>query len=108
MFHYLSAPGAANPFDDDYSRAHPGKVPALRSLSREEMQAENQDPDDEIEWGKIKSQQRGKFLKELVDEMEADKRRKRSAQMVPPVSSSFSASVYSGSRRAPAVRCAAC
>lgn len=96
MFHYLSAPDKPNPFDDDTSREHPGRVPGLLSLSREDMQRENQDPQDEIEWGRRMSQQRSKFLKELVDEMEADKRRKKNAQLVPPVSSQFSTSMYSG------------
>lgn len=71
------------------------------SLSREEMQRENVDPPEEVEWGKQMSSSRVRFLKELMDESEAEKRRKRDAQMVPPVSSSFSAAMYSGSRRAP-------
>ena len=98
MYHYLQGPDKPNPFDDDYSRANPPKVPRMRSLTREEQAQENVDPPDEVEWGKRMSAQRGKFLKELVDEMEADKRRKRNAQMVPPVSSSFSVSMYSGWR----------
>lgn len=96
MYHYLSPPDSPNPFDDEYSASHPGKVPLMRNLSREEQAQENVDPPDEKEWGKRMSAQRGKFLKELVDEQEADKRRKRNAQMVPPVSSSFSAAIYSG------------
>ncbi|KIP12617.1 hypothetical protein PHLGIDRAFT_98083 [Phlebiopsis gigantea 11061_1 CR5-6] len=97
VFHYLSAPGAENPFDDDYSREHPGKVPRMVSISREEQLRENQDPSEEIDWGKKMSQQRSKFLKELVDEMEAEKRRKKNAQMVPPVSVAFSQSGSRGS-----------
>jgi len=83
MFHYLSPPGTSNPFDDDYSRANPGKVPRMRNLTREEMAQENQDPPEEIDWGKKMSAQRGKFLKELVDEMENDKKKKKAPQSGP-------------------------
>lgn len=96
MYHYLSASDTPNPFDDDYSRANLGKVPRMVSISREEMQRENVDPSDEVDWGKHMSSLRIRFLKELMDESEAEKRRKRDAQMVPPVSSSFSAAMYSG------------
>ncbi|EKM60926.1 uncharacterized protein PHACADRAFT_110804 [Phanerochaete carnosa HHB-10118-sp] len=96
VYHYLSASDTPNPFDDDYSRANPGKVPRMVSLSREETQRENVDPSDEVDWGKHMSSLRVRFLKELMDESEAEKRRKRDAQMVPPVSSSFSAAMYSG------------
>ena len=68
----------------------------MLSLSREDMLRENQDPAEEIEWGKRMSSLRSKFLKELVDEMEAEKRRKKNAQMVPPVSVAFQSQVYSG------------
>lgn len=96
MYHYLSEPGTPNPFDDEYSREHYGKVPKLLVLSREDMRTENTDPQDEIDWGRKMSLQRSRFLRELVDEMEADKRRKQDAQKVPPVSSSFPALIYSG------------
>ncbi len=84
MFHYLSSPGQLNPFDDDYSRAHPGKVPFMTKLSKEEMARENQDPPDEIEWGRKMSAMRGKFLRELVDEMEMEKKRKKHPPPPPP------------------------
>lgn len=51
IFHYLSEPDALNPFDDTWSRGNTGKVPRMLSLSREDMQRENQDPSEEIEWG---------------------------------------------------------
>ncbi|KAI0702493.1 hypothetical protein BC835DRAFT_1263785 [Cytidiella melzeri] len=83
IFHYLSEPDAPNPFDDDWSRQNPGKVPRMQSISREEMLRENQDPPEEVEWGRRMSSMRSKFLKELVDEMEADNRRKKSAAAAP-------------------------
>ncbi|KAI0815270.1 hypothetical protein BC629DRAFT_1645229 [Irpex lacteus] len=95
IFHYLSEPDAPNPFDDDWSRQNPGKVPRMRSLNREEMARENQDPPEEIEWGKRMSNMRSKFLRELVDEMEADNRRKKNAA-VTPQPPSYSMSGFSG------------
>ena len=84
MYHYLQGPDKPNPFDDDYSRANPPKVPRMRSLTREEQAQENVDPPDEVEWGKRMSATRSKFLKELVDEMEMEKRRKKNPPPPPP------------------------
>ena len=84
MFHYLQGPDKQNPFDDDYSRANPPKVPRMQSLTREEQAGENVDPPDEIEWGRRMSTMRSKFLKELVDEMEQEKRRKKNPPPPPP------------------------
>ncbi len=89
IFHYLSPPDAENPFDDEYSRAHTGKAPKLVTISREEMLRENQDPQEEIDWGRRMSAMRSKFLKELVDEMEAEKRRKKNPPL--PMASQTSA-----------------
>lgn len=75
MFHYLQGPDKPNPFDDDYARANPCKVPRMRNLSRDEMQQENVDPPDEVEWGRRMSAHRSKFLRELVEEMEQEKRK---------------------------------
>ncbi|OBZ79561.1 Ino eighty subunit 1 [Grifola frondosa] len=90
MFHYLQGPDKPNPWDDDYSRANPGKVPRMRTLTREEQQQENVDPPDEVEWGKRMSATRSKFLKELVDEMEMEKRRKKNPAPLPPPTASTS------------------
>ncbi|KAI0639247.1 hypothetical protein C8Q77DRAFT_1045690 [Trametes polyzona] len=84
MFHYLSGPDRPNPFDDEYSRANPGRVPRMRPLTREEQAQENVDPPDEVEWGKRMSALRSKFLRELVDEMEMEKRRKKNPPPLPP------------------------
>lgn len=67
----------------------------MLSLSREDMMRENQDPPEEIEWGRRMSTMRSKFLKELVDEMEADNRRKRNAGTLAQ-SSSYPTSGFSG------------
>lgn len=93
MYHYLSGPDGLNPFDDEYSRANPGRVPRMRPLSREEQAQENIDPADELEWGKRMSALRSKFLRELVDEMEMEKRRKKNPLPPPPPAPSTS---YSG------------
>ncbi|KAI0936163.1 hypothetical protein AcW1_000469 [Taiwanofungus camphoratus] len=102
MFHYLQGPDKPNPFDDDYSRANSSKVPRMRNLSREEMQQENVDPPEEIEWGKRMSAHRSKFLKELVDEMEMEKKRQRNPPPPPapaPSTSTFSAQDLAAIRR---------
>ena len=99
IFHYLSPPDAENPFDDEYSHAHPGKAPKLVTISREEMLRENQDPQEEIEWGRRMSAMRSKFLKELVDEMEAEKRRKKNPPLpLTTQTSTFSNTLSSKSR----------
>ena len=104
VYRYLSPPDTENPFDDEYSRAHPGKAPRLLTISREEMLQENQDPEDEVDWGRRMSQMRSKFLKELVDEMEAEKRRKKNPPPPPPPqSSSFSTTMLSSSCAFPAI-----
>ncbi|KAI8995481.1 hypothetical protein BD414DRAFT_506207 [Trametes punicea] len=90
MFHYLQGPDRPNPFDDEYSRTHPGRVPRMRPLTREEQAQENVDPPDEVEWGKRMSALRSKFLRELVDEMEAEKRRKKNPPLPPPPAPSTS------------------
>ena len=97
MFHYLAPPGKVNPFDDDYSRANPGKVPFMVKLSKDEMGRENQDPPDEVEWGRKMSATRGKFLRELVDEMEMEKKRKRHPP--PPPAPVVAAPSFSGNLR---------
>jgi Ino eighty subunit 1 len=79
MFHYLEGPDQPNPYDDDYSRQHPGKVPWLRRLSEEAMAQENVDTPDEIEWGKSMSEIRNIFLQKLVKSIDKEKRAKAAA-----------------------------
>ncbi|KAI0757158.1 hypothetical protein C8Q80DRAFT_1215864 [Daedaleopsis nitida] len=106
IYHYLQGPDSPNPFDDDYSRANPPKVPRMRSLTREEQAQENVDPPDEVEWGKHMSALRSKFLKELVDEMEMEKRRKKNPPPPPPPppSTSYSLQEMAAFRQARAQR----
>ncbi|KAK7694491.1 hypothetical protein QCA50_001677 [Cerrena zonata] len=108
MFHYLSAPGTSNPFDDDHSKEYPGKAPLMVNLTPEEAARENEDPQEELEFGKRMSQMRSKFLKELVDEMEQEKKRKKNPPPppLPPVAPtpSFSAHEIAAIRRPRAQR----
>ncbi|THH32009.1 hypothetical protein EUX98_g2189 [Antrodiella citrinella] len=60
-YHYLEAP-SHNPFDDDFSRSHPGKVPELVILAEDEVALENVDPADEKEWGEKMSAERKVFM----------------------------------------------
>lgn len=76
MFHYLEGPDQPNPYDDDYSRQHPGKVPWLRRLSEEMMAQENVDTPEEIEWGKSMSEMRNIFLQKLVKSSDKEKKEK--------------------------------
>ena len=70
-YHYLEAP-SHNPFDDDYSRSHPGKIPELVILTDEEVALENVDPTDEREWGDKMSRERKIFMANKDKELEAD------------------------------------
>lgn len=79
IFHYLEGPDQPNPYDDDYSRQNPGKVPWLHRLTEEEMAQENVDTPDEIEWGKAMSAQRNLFLQRLVHSIEKEKKVKAAA-----------------------------
>ncbi|KAI0321682.1 hypothetical protein OF83DRAFT_1192785 [Amylostereum chailletii] len=74
IFHYHEGPDVPNPFDDEYSRKYPGKVPWLHRLSPEEHRRENVDPPDEIEWGKKMAQQRSAFLQDLISGGDLDRR----------------------------------
>ncbi|KAJ7919162.1 hypothetical protein B0H13DRAFT_1990639 [Mycena leptocephala] len=66
MYYYLENPDGQNPFDDPYSRIHPGKAPLVRKLSKEEEAKENVDTMEEKEWGALMSSQRNAFLTRLV------------------------------------------
>ncbi len=60
-YHYHESP-LPNPFDDEYSRRHPGQVPTLESLSPEEAKLENMDTPEEKEWGLRMKEQRRIFM----------------------------------------------
>ncbi|EPQ60889.1 hypothetical protein GLOTRDRAFT_113402 [Gloeophyllum trabeum ATCC 11539] len=74
IFHYLEGTDVPNPFCDEYARQHPGKVPRLRHITPREMEEENMDPPDEIEWGRKMSQLRSQFLQKLVNQTEHERR----------------------------------
>ena len=80
MYHYLESDTGPNPFDDQYSKKNPGKVPMMRKLTPTEYERENIDTPGEIEWGIKMSQQRNQFLQKLV--IEADKKAKPHAHYV--------------------------
>jgi Ino eighty subunit 1 len=77
MHYYHEGPHLANPFDDDYSRAYPGRVPWLHRLSSEEYSRENVDLPEEIEWGRKMALQRSAFLQDLVSGGDVDAKRNR-------------------------------
>ncbi|KAJ7783486.1 hypothetical protein DFH07DRAFT_707109, partial [Mycena maculata] len=76
MYYYLENPDGQNPFDDPYSRLHPGKAPLIRKLTKEEERKENVDTPEELEWGAMMSSQRNAFLNRLVSDVEKEKRYK--------------------------------
>ncbi|KAG6831270.1 hypothetical protein H0H92_011780 [Tricholoma furcatifolium] len=74
-YFYLESDEGHNPFNDDFSRTHPGKAPFLRQMNEHQRQRENLDTNDEMIWGKKMSAQRNAFLKKLVNSsMEDDKK----------------------------------
>ncbi|KDR85187.1 hypothetical protein GALMADRAFT_233865 [Galerina marginata CBS 339.88] len=79
LYHYLEDENAPNPFDDGYSKEHPGKIPQLRQLSTAEYQKENVDTPEEIQWGNMMSNQRNLFLQKLVSSIEVEKKARASA-----------------------------
>ena len=56
-----------NPFDDDYSRQNPGKVPTLSRLSPSEIASENVDTEMEIKWGQQMQYARYRFLEQSAN-----------------------------------------
>lgn len=90
LFHYLEAEHPPNPFDDQYSLRHPGRVPYLRPLTSTEYSRENVDTAQEILWGNMMSGQRNLFLQKLVSTTDLDKRSKANTpHFVTGVSLSF-------------------
>lgn len=64
-----------NPFDDDYSRANPGKCPQLARLNDDQLAHENLDNADDLEWATHMQQQRMKFLSEFNSSPNQPKKR---------------------------------
>jgi Ino eighty subunit 1 len=99
IYHYLESDASPNPFDIPHSRQVPGKAPFIRPLTHAEMNRENVDTVDEIEWGKRMSAQRNFFLQKLVTVIENEKKSKPAApHFVPAVSNSPSSRTRSGKK----------
>jgi Ino eighty subunit 1 len=95
MFHYLEGPDLPNPFEDEYSRQHPGKVPWLHRINETEMQGENIDTEEEIQWGITMSGQRDAFLQRLMTSIDAEKKAKPLATVNPTKGSFLPSSLLS-------------
>jgi Ino eighty subunit 1 len=95
MFHYLEGPDLSNPFDDEYSRQNPGKVPWLHRINEAEMQRENVDTEEEIQWGITMSGQRDAFLQRLMTSIDAEKKAKPLATVNPTKGSFLPSSLLS-------------
>lgn len=83
IFHYYQGPQAPNPFADEYSLKNPGKMPRIQRLTEEEMNMENVDMSEEIEWAKRKSNQRSIILRDLIETEELEKRAKGKPPSIP-------------------------
>lgn len=79
LYHYLESSDGPNPFNDTYAQNHPGKAPVLRRLTESELRRENVDTPQEIEWGRMMSNQRNAFLQRLVSSIEYEKKAKAAA-----------------------------
>jgi hypothetical protein len=84
IFHYYQGPQATNPFADEYAQKNFGKMPRIQRLTEEEMNMENIDMPEEIEWAKRKSTQRSVILRDLIETEELEKRAKGKLPTVPP------------------------
>lgn len=80
IYHYLEDPRTPNPFDDDYSRGNPGKVPMLARLTEEEASSENLDTVQEL----IRARELGAIRREFLETLVArDGDERRSKAVVP-------------------------
>ncbi|TFK57390.1 hypothetical protein OE88DRAFT_126203 [Heliocybe sulcata] len=84
IFHHLEGTDVPNPFSDDYARSRPGRLPFIRPISAREMEEENLDPLEEVEWGRKMSQLRSQFLQKLVNQTEHERRAVQSPAPAPP------------------------
>lgn len=72
LWHYLEGPEVPNPYDDAFSRAHPGRLPSL--LEDEHPREANVDTPQELESCDRMKAQRSRFLQNLVRNEEKDKK----------------------------------
>jgi hypothetical protein len=84
IFNYYQGTQAPNPFADEYALKNPGKMPRIQRLTEEEMNMENVDMPEEIEWAKRKSNQRSIILRDLIETEELEKRAKGKLPTAPP------------------------
>ena len=84
IFHYYQGSQAPNPFADEHALKNPGKMPRIQRLTEEEMNMENVDMPEEIEWAKRKSNQRSVILRDLIETEELEKRAKGKLPPIPP------------------------
>ena len=84
IFHYYQGSQAVNPFADEHALKNPGKMPRIQRLTEEEMNMENIDMPEEIEWAKRKSAQRSVILRDLIETEELEKRAKGRLPAAPP------------------------
>jgi len=83
IFHYYQGPQAPNPFADESTPEIPKKMPGIHRLTEEEMDMENVDMTEEIEWAKRKSNQRSVVLRDLIETEELENRVKGKFPTVP-------------------------
>lgn len=81
-YFYLESSESPNPFDDDFSRKHPGKAPLLRQMTEQQRRIENVDTNEEMIWGKKMSAQRNVFLQKLVNSLQDEKKLRASPPTV--------------------------
>jgi hypothetical protein len=83
VFHYYQGPRATNPFADEYAEKNPGQMPRIQRLTEDEMNRENVDLTEEVEWAGRKSAQRSIILRDLIETEELEKRAKGKATLFP-------------------------
>ena len=91
MFYYLESPTGEieNPFGDELCKQDPAKAPRMRVLSPAETRLENVDLPEEVKWGDMMSEQRGKFLQKLCNADQESKKNKNSPYFISGQSSIF-------------------
>ena len=84
MFYYLESPTGEidNPFGDELCKQDPAKAPRMRVLSPAETRLENVDLPEEVKWGDMMSEQRGKFLQKLCNADQESKKNKNSPYFI--------------------------
>lgn len=66
IHHYLESPDSPNPFADEHSLQHPGKVPKLINLTSGQRALENVDTEEELDYGRRMASYRSRFLQQQI------------------------------------------